>query len=236
MLTRILNMKKTIFSLLLFAVCGFKSAQAQFSRPLSVGVGGGPTINLTDLANVEAKFAGHIDVDGLITPFLSAGIHAEKGRLSGNGYASTFKNDYYAFNANAKVRLGQFMNLPDNYSYYNLQSSTFHKILANVYVGAGAGVMKNDIESSVSTNYADAVIASGGEISTDLDGWHFVVPINVGVDVPFGRGLYGPQWAINLNYQHTITTNDNLDAVINSKKDHYGYISLGVKYALFQRN
>jgi len=71
-------MKKTIFSLLLFAVCGFKSAQAQFSRPLSVGIGAGPTINLTDLANVETNLAGHIDVDGLITPFISAGIHAEK--------------------------------------------------------------------------------------------------------------------------------------------------------------
>lgn len=229
-------MKKTIFSLLLFAVCGFKSAQAQFSRPLSVGIGGGPTINLTDLANVEAKFAGHVDVDGLITPFVSAGIHAEKGVLSGNGYASTFKNDYWAFNANAKVRLGQFMNLPNNYSYYNLQSSTFHKILANVYVGAGAGLMKNNIESNISDLYSESVISNGGEISDDLDGFHFVVPINLGVDIPFGRGLYGPQWAINLNYQHTITTNDNLDAVINSKKDHYSYISLGVKYALFQRN
>ncbi|COY60665.1 Uncharacterised protein [Mycobacterium tuberculosis] len=96
--------------------------------------------------------------------------------------------------------------------------------------------MKNNIESNISDLYSESVISNGGEISDDLDGFHFVVPINVGVDIPFGRGLYGPQWAINLNYQHTITTNDNLDAVINSKKDHYSYISLGVKYALFQRN
>ncbi|WP_312696047.1 outer membrane beta-barrel protein [Sphingobacterium mizutaii] len=228
-------MKKTIFSLLLFAVCGFKSAQAQFSRPLSVGIGAGPTINLTDLANVETNLAGHIDVDGLITPFISAGIHAEKGALSGNGYASTFKNDYYDFNANAKVRIGQFMNLPDNYSYYNLQSDPFHKILANIYLGAGAGVIKNNIKNSIAPNYESAVVAQGGEISQDLDGFQFVVPVNLGVDFPIGRGLYGPQWAINLNYQHTITTKDNLDGVINSKQDHYSYISLGVKYALFQR-
>ncbi|WP_313190901.1 outer membrane beta-barrel protein [Sphingobacterium sp.] len=228
-------MKKTIFSLLLFAVCGFKSAQAQFSRPISIGVGAGPTINLTDLANVETNLAGHIDVDGLITPFISAGIHAEKGALGGNGYASTFKNDYYAFNANAKVRIGQFMNLPDNYSYYNLQSNPFHKILANIYLGAGAGVVKNNIKNNIDPNYANAVVGQGGEISQDLDGFQFVVPINVGVDFPMGRGLYGPQWAINLNYQHTITTKDNLDGVINSKQDHYSYISIGVKYALFQR-
>lgn len=229
-------MKNSIFFLLIFSICGFKSVHAQFSRPISVGVGGGTTINLTDLANVEAKFAGSIDVDGLITPFISAGVHAEKGILSGNGYDSNFKNDYYAFNANAKVRLGTFMSLPDNYSYYSLQAGTFHKILSNIYVGAGAGVMKNNIENTISTLYSDAITANGGEISEDLDSWHFLVPLNVGVDIPFGRGLYGPQWAINVNYQHTLTTNDNLDGVINSKKDHYGYISLGVKYALFQRN
>lgn len=228
-------MKKTIFSLLLFAVFGFNSAQAQFSRPLSVGIGAGPTINLTDLANVETNLAGHIDVDGLITPFISAGIHAEKGALSGNGYASTFKNDYYAFNANAKVRIGQFMNLPDNYSYFNLQADPLHKILANIYVGAGAGMIKNNITNSIAANYHDAVINQGGDLSEDLDGLHFVVPLNVGVDFPIGRGLYGPQWAINLNYQHTLTTKDNLDGVINKKNDHYSYISLGVKYALFQR-
>ncbi|MGO1243490.1 MAG: outer membrane beta-barrel protein [Sphingobacterium sp.] len=225
-------MKKTIFSLLLFAVCSLKSAQAQFSRPVSVGVGAGTTINLTDLANVEANFAGHIDVDGLITPYTSVGIHAEKGRLSGNGYDSDFKNDYLAFNLNAKVRVGQFMDTGDNHSYHNLKASMFTKIVSNIYVGAGAGMMKNSITNSISPIYAPSV----EEFADDLDGFHFVVPINVGVDIPFGRTLYGPQWAINVNYQHTITTNDNLDGVINSKNDHYGYVSLGVKYALFNRN
>ncbi len=228
-------MKKTIFSLIVLAACGLKSAQAQFTRPISIGIGGGPTINLTDLANVEAQFAGHIDVDGLITPFVSIGLHAEKGALKGNGYESDFKNNYWAFNANAKVRAGQFMNISENYSYYNLQASTFNKILANVYVGAGAGLMKNDIKANISSSYQAGVDSQGGYISDDLNGFHFVVPINIGIDIPFGRTLYGPQWAVNLNYQHTITTKDNLDAVVNQRNDQYSYISLGLKYALFQR-
>jgi len=228
-------MKKTIFSLLVLAACSFKSAQAQFTRPISVGIGGGPTINLTDLANVEAQFAGHIDVDGLITPFVSVGVHAERGALKGHGYLSEFKNDYWAFNANAKVRAGQFMNLSDNYSYYNLQASTFNKILANVYLGAGAGFMKNKIEARITPEYEAGVISQGGHISDDLTGFHFVVPVNVGIDIPIGRTLYGPQWAVNINYQHTITTKDNLDAVVNKRNDQYSYISLGLKYALFHR-
>lgn len=228
-------MRKTIFSLLLLSVGGFGVAQAQFSRPLSVGVGGGTTINLTDLANVEPQFAGHLDVDGLITPFISVGVHGERGTLKGHGYESDFKNKFWAFNANAKVRMGQFMGLPDNYSYYNLQASTFHKILANVYVGAGAGFIKNDIEANISSLYRTYIEENGGQISTELNGMNFIVPINVGVDIPFGRTLYGPQWAVNINYQHTVTTKDNLDAVVNKKDDHYGYISLGLKYALFNR-
>lgn len=228
-------MKKTIFSLLFLALCGTKVAQAQFTRPLSVGVGGGTTINLTDLANVEVQAAGHLEVDALLTPFISVGVHAEKGNLKGHGYDSDFKNKYLAFNANAKLRVGQFMGIADNYSYYNLQASPLQSILANIYVGAGAGFMKNNISNNISPLYQDAVIAMGGSFAEDLDGFHFVVPVNVGLDIPIGRTLYGPQWAVNLNYQHTITTNDNLDGVINRQKDHYSYISLGVKYALFQR-
>ncbi|GAA4146346.1 hypothetical protein GCM10022216_31150 [Sphingobacterium kyonggiense] len=228
-------MKKTIFSLLLLSLGSFGVAHAQFSRPVSVGIGGGTTINLTDLANVQAQYAGHVDVDGLITPFISVGVHAERGALKGHGYESDFKNKYWAFNANAKLRMGQFMGLPDNYSYYNLQASPFHKILANLYVGAGAGFMKNDIVANISSNYRTAIEGMGGHISEELDGINFVVPLNVGVDIPFGRTLYGPQWAVNVNYQHTVTTKDNLDAVVNKKDDHYGYISVGLKYALFHR-
>lgn len=228
-------MKKIFLPFILLFFLSQTFVYAQFSRPLSVGIGAGPTINLTDLANVEAQFAGHIDVDGLVTPYISVGLHGEKGKLKGNGYASTFENNYFTINANAKVRIGQFMGQDGNHSYQNLEASTINKIVSNIYVGAGAGLFKNNIKNNIASDYANAVQTGGGEISRELDKFHFVVPINVGVDIPFGRTLYGPQWAINLNYQHSIATDDNLDGVINKRKDHYSYISLGVKYALFQR-
>lgn len=220
-----------IFSLMIGTV------SAQFSRPVSIGAGAGATYNLTDLANVEANFAFYAEADYLVTPFISVGLHGEKGKLSGNGYNSDFENRYFAGNLNGKLRLGQFMDHANNYSYYTLQANTFSRILSNVYVGAGAGLVKNRIKRNIDPIYVDGIINQGGELipPEDFGEIHFVVPLNVGVDIPFGRTLYGPQWAINVNYQHTLTTNDNLDGIKNKNNDQYGFVSVGVKYALFNR-
>lgn len=211
------------------------TVSAQFSRPISVGAGAGVSYNLTDLANVDAKFAFYGEADYLITPFISVGLHGEKGTLAGNGYDSDFKNRYFAGNINGKLRLGQFLDHAHNYSYYTLEANTLSRILSNIYIGAGAGLVKNRIKRNISDTYASYLGSNGGELSNDLGEIHFVVPLNIGVDIPFGRTLYGPQWALNVNYQHTLTTNDNLDGIVNRKNDQYGFVSLGVKYALFNR-
>ena len=228
--------KLLLFSFI--AVCCLISSpvSAQFSKPISIGAGAGGTFNLTDLGNVESKFAFYGELDYLITPFISVGLHGEKGTLAGNGYESDFKNRYFAGNINGKIRIGQFLEGAKNYSYYTLQANTLSRILSNVYVGAGAGLVKNRISRNISTLYANYLQSVGGEISKDAGEIHFVVPLNVGVDIPFGRTLYGPQWAINVNYQHTLTFNDNLDGIINKNNDQYGFVSVGVKYALFNRN
>lgn len=211
------------------------SVSAQFSRPISVGAGAGVAYNLTDLANVDGKFAFYGEADYLINPFISVGLYGEKGTLSGDGHNSEFENRYFAGNINGKIRLGQFMGQTRNYSYYTLQANTFERILSNFYVGAGAGLVKNRIKRQIDPLYVEAIANQGGELAEDLGEIHFVVPINVGVDIPFGRTLYGPKWAINVNYQHTVTTNDNLDGIKNKKNDQYGFVSLGLKYALFNR-
>ncbi len=229
-------MKKLLFFSFIAVCCLISSSvSAQFSKPVSIGAGAGGTINLTDLGNVESKFAFYGELDYLITPFISVGLHGEKGTLAGNGYESDFKNRYFAGNINGKIRVGQFLEGAKNYSYYTLQANTLSRILSNVYVGAGAGLVKNRISRNISTLYANYLESVGGEVSKDVGEIHFVVPLNVGVDIPFGRTLYGPQWAINVNYQHTLTFNDNLDGIINKNNDQYGFVSVGVKYALFNR-
>lgn len=227
--------KKTFCTLfgILFLTIGTLSAQ--FSRPISIGAGAGPTISLADLANVESKFAFYGEADYLINPFISVGLHGEKGTLSGNGYNSNFDNRYFAGNINGKMRVGLFLAQNDNYSYYTLQASTLSKIISNIYVGAGAGLVKNRIKNQLDPSYVEAINNQGAELVEDPGEIHFVIPLNVGVDIPFGRTLYGPQWAINVNYQHTLTTNDNLDGIKNKSNDQYGFVSVGVKYGLFNR-
>ncbi len=227
--------KLLLFSFIAVCCLISSSVSAQFSKPVSIGAGAGGTFNLTDLGNVESKFAFYGELDYLITPFISVGLHGEKGTLAGNGYESEFKNRYFAGNINGKIRVGQFLEGAKNYSYYTLQANTLSRILSNVYVGAGAGLVKNRISRNISQYYTNYLESVGGEVSKDVGEIHFVVPLNVGVDIPFGRTLYGPQWAINVNYQHTLTFNDNLDGIINKNNDQYGFVSVGVKYALFNR-
>lgn len=230
------KMKKLLLTLSLFTCLGIGTVSAQFSRPITVGAGVGAAYGLADLGNTKLNFAWYGEGDYLISPFISVGLHAQKGEVSGNGYGSEYSNRYYAGNVNGKVRLGQFMGLPDNYSNYTLGASNLERIVSNFYIGAGAGLMKNRISRQLESGYSSGIVANGGEIAEDRSGIHFIVPLNVGVDIPFGRTLYGPQWAINVNYQHNLTTNDNIDGIIHSKNDQYGFVSVGVKYAFFNRN
>lgn len=183
-------MKKLFFTLIMFGCLA--TASAQFSRPISIGAGAGVSYGLADLKNTKVNFAWYGEGDYLLSPFISVGLQAQKGELSGDGYNNSYTNKYYAGNLNAKVRLGQFMGLPDNYSNYTLGASNLQRALANVYVGVGAGLMKNRILRQLENDYREAIIATGGEIAEDLSEIHFVVPLNVGVDIPFGRTLYGP--------------------------------------------
>src|SRR5690606_10572944 len=165
-------MKKGIFSaFVLFVFFSTQAVFAQFSRPISVGAGAGGTMVWADLGNTDTRFAGYIEAEGLITPFISVGVKGEKGMLSAYGWNSDFENRYLAINANAKVRLGQFLSLPANYSYYTLGASTSSKILANIYVGAGVGAMKINIIHRIDGIYRTSIENVGGEISEDLNAY-----------------------------------------------------------------
>lgn len=214
----------------------FGTAYAQFSRPISVGAGAGGSIGFTDMKSSQFRFAFYGEMDYLLSPFISVGIRGEKGELVGSNRENKFENKYYSANLNGKIRLGKFMNLPDNYSYYALEASTFDRILSNFYIGAGAGLMKNRIGTKITGEFLKDLVDMGGKIADDRSGIHFVIPLSVGLDLPFGRTLYGPKWGVNINYQHTLSMNDNFDGVVNGNNDQYGFVSLGVKYALFNRN
>src|SRR5690606_4598757 len=165
---------------------------AQLSSPISVGAGAGGTMDWAEVGNTATRLASYIEAEGLITTFFSVGVRGEKGMLSAYGWNSDFENSYLGLHANAKVRLGQFLSLPENYSYYTLGAGTFSKILANIYVGAGVGALKNNINLRIDPTYQGSIESAGGEISDDLNGYQLAIPLHIGLDIPIGRTLYGP--------------------------------------------
>jgi len=229
-------MNKKIYTLVTFlSLFVFLESKAQFSKPVSVGLGGGGTALLGDLGNIKIGYGVHGDVDFLINPYISAGVNAQKGKLSADdAYGRSAENKYFALNGNVKVRIGQFFGNTPNYSYYVLSDNSFVSYLSNIYFGAGVGFISNNIDAERRiVDGVNVTVFDGLDKSKEL-----VIPFNIGIDFPFGRSLYGPKWAINLNYQHSISTDDNVDGYSNQyskSNDQYGYLSLGVKLALFNR-
>src|SRR5690606_18054326 len=140
-------MNKKLYTLLFFLLVFISSSLAQFSRPVSVGVGGGGTMVFGDMSETPVGLAGHLDLDALITPYLSVGINTQTGKLlSNDGDSREATNKYIALNGNVKLRAGQFFAPSDNYSYYMLNNRNLKSYLMNFYVGAGLGVIRNNVE------------------------------------------------------------------------------------------
>src|SRR5690606_3512543 len=171
------------------------------------------------------RFLGNLEEVEVTMHFFTSEVRREGRMLSARGWTRDFKNSYLALHANAKVRLGQFLSLPENDSYYTLGAGTFSKILANIYVGAGVGALKNNINHHIDPTYQGSIESEEGKISDDLNGYQLAIPLHIGLDIPIGRTLYGPRWAININYQQSLLPKDNVDGVINSKMDQYSYLS-----------
>src|SRR5690606_25599725 len=103
--------KKILPLLMMLFIFSIFEAKSQFSKPISVGIGGGGTILFGDHGWAPISYGAHVDVDALVTPFISAGINGQAGKLLGDDFGGRrMENKYITVNGNAKVRAGQFFN------------------------------------------------------------------------------------------------------------------------------
>jgi len=226
-----MNYKNYLFFCLLGLLFS-KVSLAQFNGQMSVEVGSGGTLLYGDLKNRTLAFGTHIGLDYLFNPFISAGIQGLMGKLQGNDvYGREAHSKFAGANANIKLRLGQFMAARKNYSFYMLSYHTVWSYLANFYLGAGIGFM-----------YAD-ITAQRGPASSDFHNefagknfvYEMIIPLNVGIDIPFAYSFKGPLWAVNINYQLSLSSGDNLDGYTNDYsgyRDRMVYLSLGIKRSI----
>lgn len=225
---------KQLFCSLALLLAGgyFTAAKAQFASPFSVRLGFGGTNLHGDFKNEPVGYAGSGDFDFLINPFLSAGIELQAGKLKGESNFGSFNNNFIAGNVNVKLRAGQFYAANKNYGLYSLKKRGLAGYLANAYAGLGIGVIRNDvngkiIEGNTRPLYDDNY---GTTKKTSM-----VVPLNLGIDIPFKQTMTGPIWSVNINYQLNISNSDRLDGyapMYSEHKDYYSYWSLGIRKAL----
>jgi len=224
------------YALLFFFLVGIFSSSicfGQFTGKLSAELGAGGTLLYGDLKNKPFAFGSHAGVHYHFNPFVSAGIQGQLGTLKGDDASNRRANNrYVGANANVALHIGQFMPAAKNYSLYTLTNKTLWSYLANIYVGAGIGFLYTDIDAYRGPTGQGNV----SEIFAGRDHvYEMVLPINVGIDIPFDFRLNGPVWAVNINYQLGLSFGDNLDGYTNSYSSHHDrmvYISLGIKRSL----
>lgn len=224
-------MKYTAFFILIIGCFFSTNCFGQFTSKLSAEIGGGGTVLYGDLKSKPISFGSHIGVRYHFSPFVSAGLQGQMGVLKGHDVSGRDADNHYTgANAQAVLHAGQFMpSVKRNYSFYKLTNKTIWSYLANVYVGAGIGFLYSDIDAYREPNTASEVFAGSDYV------YEMVVPINVGIDIPFNYQLNGPIWALNFNYQLGLSFGDNLDGYSNSYSSHHDrmvYFSVGIKRVL----
>jgi hypothetical protein len=217
---------------LLFGIFFCNNCFSQFNSPISAELGGGGTLLYGDLKNKTLAFGTHIGMDYLFNPFISAGVQGLMGKLQGNdAYGRESHSKFAGANANIKLRFGQFMAVRKNYSLYVLSHPGIWSYLANFYLGAGIGFMYADITAHRGSTASDLHNEFAGKDFV----YEMIIPLNVGIDIPFGYSFKGPLWAVNINYQLGLSSGDNLDGYANDysgHRDRMVYLSLGIKRSI----
>lgn len=219
----------SVFSLLMLCNVGY--AQSNFHK-LSLGAGYGVTQSFTDVQEHAISFAGYGTVDYFLTPFISLGGEFQMGQIVGGDIYSDpnereFINDYKAASINGKLYLG---------SVIDFQRSFFANSIKWFYVGAGAGIIRNEVERVVvkpSTRNTDNPYTFPGKgSSTDL-----IIPLTTGISYFFSDRTGKPKIGLNLNYQFNLSLGEGMDGYDdspikfkNGNTDVYTYLSFGVRY------
>jgi hypothetical protein len=221
-------MKKVSTTVIALLLCMNVMAQSNFYK-ISIGGGIGYTHSFTDVKKHDFDLAGYGTLDYHFTPFFSLGAEIQKGQIVGGSietdpFERQFINSYAAATINTKVALGAFIN-------YN--SGYFSNFAKDVYLGVGAGIIRNRMKSVVRFQESNPLYRFPGDnYSNDI-----VLPFNLGTNIYFRSFSGFPRLAININLQTNVTIGEGLDGYNdssekfkNSSPDIYNYYSVGVKY------
>jgi len=230
-------MRLRYISTLILALLATYSASSQIkyvpptAHSFSVGIGYGVAKLYGDFYGKPQTGIPWGDINYNITPYLSAGIQGQAGKLITGGLNVTTKaNGFYTTNtyqsaaANVRLSLGAFL--------VNQPESVVLDLISGIYGGAGIGIMNNTITISERGGLNETYLLHGAVKTVP----HTAnIPLNVGIDVnvPQILGYNGLQ--VNVNYQYNFCQSDNVDGYdpqvpFNKHNDVYTYISAGLRF------
>jgi hypothetical protein len=209
-------------------------AQGDYNfMPFGIGGGAGVIRGYTNVAKQNNTIAGNINFTYYVSPYLPIEFEAQKGRLTGGStttdeYARQYENNYLAAYIHFDVQLGQIINY-----YY----SDINEILKNVYFGAGAGFVDDNVKNQ-RYNLLDQGYPVGTYRFPGTDhSINFAVPLRTGYEFKFYNEYDEPFLAIDVSYTHTFVFGEGLDGYDdppshfkNNNTDQYRQVGFTVKY------
>ena len=163
-----------------------------------------------------------------LSPYIPIGLEFQAGTLSGGSrtldpHKREFTNSYKALILHADLYVGQLI----EYDY-----STFNRIIKDFYVGAGIGLINNNMTDIARVQDGTGYVFPGVDKSTNL-----MVPIRIGYEFRINN-TFGEQFmGVNIGYITNVTWGEGLDGYAdppsqfkNNSPDMYRQIVIGVKF------
>jgi len=213
---------------LIFALFMRAEAQLGYNYPkIDVGAGFNRNVAYTDAETTKSTYALNLSIGYNVTPFVNLIAEYQKGKFAGGDSLNTqsgrqFTNSFNAVAFRFQLQAGEF---------FNYQKNAVYDALKNIYVGAGVGIMGNNItdinrKSILITDYD--YVTPGEDKSQEL-----FIPVRIGYEFKLYNQYSEPRIKFDIGYQHNFMLGDNLDGFnAGVANDTFSQIFIGVKFGI----
>lgn len=214
------HIKPLILAFAIITILNTGSSAQESRFPFEVSIGGGAATLYGDLDQHKLGVGGLLRFAYRTNKWLSVGFEAQHGllRTRNKDYSLSSLNTFYTAVLDARVRPIPFFN-PQFHEFH--KGRTIPAFIESLYIGAGGGMTFNYQIRQRQTEQ-DSSLA-------------FVIPVNVGFEIPLTRNYYVNKqlFFLNINAQGVFSTGDDMDGYStlveeNKRNDFYTFYSISL--------
>jgi len=214
------------FSLIVTAVAA--KSQSYNYNMFGVGANVSAVYPYADLPIGKYSIAFNLTGYYNFSPYIPIGLEFQTGTLSGGDrkldvHGRQYTNSYKALIVHADIYAGQLLDYDFN---------AFKRVIKDFYVGAGVGVINNNLTDIVRVQPGKDYVFPGTNKSSNI-----VVPLRVGYEFRINNNFGEQFMGINVGYITNITWGEGIDGYAdpasqfkNNALDQYSQIVVGVKF------